>query len=387
MNYNHLVILGCGYIGGALLKIGRNDLSNFKKVIVIDKEKRELPGFGNLEFVSGNLEKPEILKTALTRTPGSVSLVVNLTEGLDHLAVRRLVSGYCAAYLDTSAGIIGAFPKESRLSRLMPYNHTPVRSDYPQWTCWGINPGLVEIAARMMLRELDHPEDHCDIMVFEHDRLSGQTHSGRTAVGWSPKGLVNEISQTPTFEIVDGKAVEHRQNKAKNVRVTWDGQTIAGKKVAHEEVWNFGRFLKAWNASFVYALHPEVMEIIDKPVREAIPKLGVPTAGDLIAGKEQIAVRVKNLNRGKERCLVWEEEHGEAQLRYGVNAVQLQTCRSIQLAVRLLQHTRLGRLTGNYCASSLPLEKPDWEEIARIAQSLNIDWRPAKEPGPVIIAE
>jgi len=387
MNYNHLVILGCGSIGGALLKIGREDLSDFKKVTVIDKEKRELPGSGNLRFVSGDLKEPETLKTVLNGAPGSVSLIVNLTEGLDNLAIRRLVSEHRAAYLDSGAGIINAFPKESRLSRLMPYNRTPVQSDYPQWTCWGINPGLVELEARRMLREFDHPEDCYAIGVFEHDQLFGQTRSGRTAVGWSPNGLVNEISQTPTFEIVDGRTVEHRQNKAKNVRVAWDGQTIAGRKVAHEEVWNFGLFLKAWSAFFVYALCPEVMEIINKPARTAISNLGVPTDGDTITGKEQILVQVRNLNRRNEKCLAWEEEHGKTWRRYGVNAVQLQTCRGIQLAVRLLQHTRLGRLTGNFCASSLPLKKPDWEEIDTITRQLNINWRSAEESGPSIIAK
>jgi len=387
MNYNHLVVLGCGSIGGALLKVGREDLSDFKRVTVIDKEKRVLPGFGNLEFVAGDLDRPETLKTVLNRIPKSVSLVVNLTEGLDNIAIRRLVSEYRAAYLDSGAGIIGAFPKESRLSRLMPYNHTLVRSNYPQWTCWGINPGLVELEARRMLGEFDNPEDCYAIRVFEHDQLSGQTRSGRTAVGWSPNGLVNEISQTPTFEIVDGRTVEHQQNKAKNVRVAWVGQTIAGKKVAHEEVWNFGLFLKAWSAFFVYALSPEVMEIVNKPAREAISNLGVPADGDPITGKEQIVVQVRNLNRENEKCLVWEEEHGETGRRYGVNAVQLQTCRGIQLAIRLLQHTRLGRLTGNFCASSLPLKKPDWKEIDKITRQLNINWRPAKEPGPIIVAE
>jgi hypothetical protein len=387
MNYSHLVILGCGSIGGALLKVGRDDLSDFKRVTVIDKEKRELPGFGNIRFAAGDLNGPETLKTVLSGTPGNVSLVVNLTEGLDNLAIRRLVSEYRAAYLDSGAGIINAFPKESRLSRLMPYSQTVVPGNYPQWTCWGVNPGLVEIAARRMLEEFDNPEDCYAVRVFEHDRLSGQTRSGRTAVGWSPNGLVNEISQTPTFEIVDGKKVEHRQNKAKNVRVAWDGQTIAGKKVAHEEVWNFGRFLKAWSAFFVYALSPEVMEIIKRPAREAISNLGVPTDGDPITGKEQVAVQVRNLNQGKEKCLVWEEEHGQTRRRYGVNAVQLQTCRGIQLAIRLLQHTRLGRTTGNFCASNLPLEKPDWDEIDRITRQLNINWRSAKDSGPVIVDE
>lgn len=385
MNYNHLVILGCGSIGGALLKVGRDDLADFKRVTVIDKEKRELPNSGNLDFIAGDLERPKTLETVLDGPPGSVSLVVNLTEGLDNLATRRLVSESRAAYLDAGAGMISAFPKESRLSRLMPYNLIPVQSDYPQWMCWGINPGLVEIETRRILGEFDNPGDCYAISVFEYDQLSGQTRSGQTAVGWSPKGLVNEISQTPTFEIIDGKNVEHRQNKAKNVRVAWEGQTIAGKKVAHEEVWNFGLFLKAWNAFFVYALSPEVMEITNKPTGEAISNLGVPAAGDPVTGKEQIVVQVINLNRGNEKYLVWEEEHGKTWQHYGVNAVQLQTCRGIQLAIRLLQHTRLGRVAGNFCASSLPLEKPDWAEIDRIIRQLDIDWRPAEGKGPVII--
>jgi hypothetical protein len=84
------------------------------------------------------------LLTHLVKCHAGQTLVTNLCSGIDAVRVRRHLAKLKAAYRDSSASLS---PERSndKFSEVMSYTHTQVDSMYPQWICWGINPGLVEI--------------------------------------------------------------------------------------------------------------------------------------------------------------------------------------------------------------------------------------------------
>lgn len=303
------------------------------------------------------------------------ALFVNLCSGTNNVRIRQNLVSYDSAYLDSCASTTED-PAEYRFSRLMPYTYTEIKSRFPHWLCWGINPGLVEIITRRILSELPDRRGSCDIAVYEFDQLKYLDEAAGTAVGWCPEALVEEIMLSPTLEIQNGRNQETSGSGTIECRVNWGKKTVSARIVGHEDIWNLGVIPAAKNVRFYYSLQPEVMQILSLPdAAEALSMLTIPGDGDSITGLEQVAVQVDSELLEQPRTLVWSEDHGKIWERFGVNAVQYQTAKSLLLAVMLLQRTEYGCSPCTYNASSLPISAEDWPVIDSFMAELDINWQ------------
>jgi len=376
MNYQHLILLGAGTIGKGMLKVGKRQLDTFKTVTILDMlplPKDYLSFYQNIDFKIGDAENLELLTSLMQSLSGRI-LVLNLCSEVDAVRMRKHIGKLGAAYLDTSAGVLPDRIQENFID-LMRYTHTHVDSPYPHWICWGMNPGLVEIVTRKMLMDMNDTNGNVHVKICEHDDLNVLTKDGKLGVGWSPSELITELMLTPTFEVKDGKAFQENTEGSKPVVTRWGNATVASRIVAHEDIWNLGLIPQVRSAKFSYALHPSVMDVLNGSVNSALELIGVPEDDVPLKGKDRIAVQVTS-ESNYDRCLVWETNHAHVWNEYGVNGVQFQVCKSIQVALDLLQHSGLGLLKGTYCASTLPLTK---REFAFIKQSFvvnDVHWQP-----------
>jgi len=133
------------------------------------------------------------------------------------------------------------------------------------------------------------------------------------------------------------------------------------------------------SAEFVYALAPSVMKAFEGGTDDALDLLKVPDADVPVCGMEQVAVKVRDAESGKEETLIWAVDHEDVWRRHKVNAVQYQTGKSLLLAIALLQRTRYGRLPFNCCAADLPISGEDRENIQHMMTALDIRWTDAAE--------
>ncbi len=375
-NYRTLVLAGLGSVGRSLVRLGSGVIGGFEACLGLDREDRRdvLGDVG--EFVRGDVTEPSCLTRVLESAPRPV-LWVNLCPGLDNTALRGTLAPWDVAYLDSCAA---SLPDEVRFSRLMPHTLRSVGERRPHWVCWGINPGLVEIVARDLLRNVPSgtaPE----VSVYERDQLRATLSDGKLAVGWSPEVLVEEVMRSPVLEVVGGVAVEETQSGSVPVLTSWEGEEVSSRMVAHEDIWNLGMLGGVARSRFFYSLEPAVMEaFMGEPVA-ALRRLEVPGESVAVDGMERVAVMVRGLNGPHRSSRVWETDHAEAWSRHRLNAVQVQTGTSLLLAIRLLQETRYGSLPGTHSASSLPIGSTDWDCITAMMEELGITWADARHLG------
>jgi len=375
MNYRTLIIAGYGTIGRSIVRLGEKVLALFDSVIAFDKDFTQHPaGADRIDFFVGDIEDTGFL-TALCRKVQTPALLLNVATGTDNVEIRKVLSARDVAYLDSCASSLPD-KTECRFSRYMPYTYTPIQSRYPHWLCWGINPGLVEIMARKLIRELGDGTGF-DVSVYENDQLHADWNEDAVAVGWSPEMLVEEVMLSATLQICDGRLVERNAPGTDAVTAFWRETPVASRIVGHEDIWNIGQMDRIYKARFIYGLHPEVMAVFNGDPDAAVERLKVPDESIPIYGKERVAVRVERIDDQAERSLVWETDHETVWKQHGVNAVQYQTGKSLLLAISLLQKTAYGKRPVNACASDLPITAKDWDTIDTYLELLDIHWEDA----------
>ena len=317
---------------------------------------------------------PQFLNTFMASVPGP-SLFVNLCSGTNNVRIRNILAFYDTAYLDSCASTTPD-PDEYRFSRLMPYTYSEIDTSFPHWLCWGINPGLVEIVARRILAGLPDHRRAYDVAVYEYDRLENGADAGKAAVGWCPEALVEEVMLSPTMEVVDGIPREDHGQGTRDSTVNWGSQPVPAKIVGHEDIWNLNAIPAVKNGRFYYSLSPAVMDILNMDdTGKARRMLYIPGEDDAITGLEQVAVQVNEINMAEPETLVWTEDHAATWKKFGVNAVQYQTAKSLLLAIMLLQRTDYGRMPLSVNASNLPISSLDWPIFDRFMQELDINWQ------------
>ena len=368
---------GLGTMGSGLLRLGKETLDTFEHLIAVDQSVEKLnpqPGL-NLIYRQGDIEEIKFLENLLKdiRLP---ALFVNLCSGVDNVRIRKIISQFDVAYIDSCASGIYQEP-EYRFTRLMPYTLLKTDSSFPHWLCWGINPGLVEIISRKIMEKFGEKDRSFDVTIFEYDQLHADLNDSKIAVGWSPEALVEEVMISPSFWVTDKKQVEISEPGTRKILSFWKGKSVLSRIVGHEDVWNIGKLNGVNSAEFVYALDPQVMEAFEGGTNDALYLLKVPDADVPVFGMEQVAVKVKAAGSGKEEMLVWTVDHADVWCRHKVNAVQYQTGKSLLLAIALLQRTRYGRLPLNCCAADLPIGGQDWENIEHMMMALDICWTDA----------
>ena len=374
-NYRSLIIAGIGTIGKSLVTLGAEQFPFFEYIFAIDKDSASLLPLQNsgINCRAGDISDPQFLNSLMSEVPAPC-LFVNLCSGTDNVRIRKNLALYETAYLDSCASTTRE-PDEYRFSRLMAYTYTKIDTSYPHWLCWGINPGLVEIITRMILAELPEIPRTYDVAVYEFDRLTNRTDPGKAAVGWCPEALVEEVMLSPTMEIIDGRPREDDGPGTRESMVNWGSQTVPSRIVGHEDIWNLTEIPAVKNGRFYYSLSPAVMHILNlDDAREARSLLHTPGAGDDITGLEQVAVQVIGENMAKPKTLVWTEDHNATWKKFGVNAVQYQTAKSLLLAIMLLQCTGYGLLPLSLNASTLPIASHDWPIFTHFMQELGIRW-------------
>jgi len=377
MNFKTFVIAGLGTIGSGLLRLGKETVDTFEYLVAVDRNAGKLtpqPGL-NLNYRQGNIENVDFLRNLFKdiRLP---ALFVNLCSGVDNVRIRKIISQFDVAYIDSCAGGIYQKP-EYRFTRLMPYTLQKTESSYPHWLCWGINPGLVEIISRRIMERSGDREPSFDVSIFEYDQLHADLNDSKIAVGWSPEALVEEVMISPSFWVRGKKQMETGEPGSRKTLAFWKGKPVLSRIVGHEDVWNIANLNGVNSAEFVYALDPRVMEAFEGETDDALCLLKVPDADVPVFGMEQVAVKVKASGSGKEEMLVWAVDHEDVWRRHKVNAVQYQTGKSLLLAISLLQRTRYGRLPLNCCAADLPISGQDWENIEQMMTALDICWTDA----------
>ena len=379
MNFKTFVIAGLGTIGSGLLRLGKETLDTFEHRIAVDRspEKLYLRPDLDLAYRQGNIEEGEFLKNLFKDICLPV-LFVNLCFGVDNVRIRKIISQFDVAYIDSCASGIYQKP-EYRFSKLMPYTLQKTNSSYPHWLCWGINPGLVEIVSRGIMEGFDEKHPSFDVSIFEYDQLHADLKDAKIAVGWSPEALVEEVMISPSFWVKDRKPVEVCEPGTRKTLAFWQGKPVLSRIVGHEDVWNIGNMAGVNSAEFVYALAPEVMRAFEGGTDDALDRLKVPDADVPVSGMEQVAVKVRDAESGKEETLIWAVDHEDVWQRHKVNAVQYQTGKSLLLAIALLQRTRYGKLPFNCCAADLPIRGEDRENIQHMMTALDIRWTDAAE--------
>ena len=373
-NFDTLIVAGVGAIGSSMIKLGRSVLQSFKKVILVDRDAGRFAGFRNFgfTFLQGSVEDNQVLEKITGKMEGR-GLFVNLCADVDNVRIRRMLAPLDMAYVDSCAGS-GRNPEEYLFSSIMEYALTPVESRCPQWLCWGINPGMVEIIARGIIRESPRTHGGLNVTVFEYDQLEAECFNNKIAVGWCPSAFIEEMMFFPTLEIINGIPREDCNRGARRAMAFWAGNPIASRIVAHEDIWNMRTIGGVKDACFVYGLHPQVMSILNRAPREAEDVLQVPPGNVPVFGLERVAVRVSDAEARWRKTLCWQTDHQRTWEEHGINAVQFQTAISMLLAVLLLQQTRYGMLPGNYCAADLPICAKDWEQFDRLMSALGMAW-------------
>jgi len=382
VRYRSLVIAGVGAVGRALCVLGRRQLASFEEVVTVDR--RPLPPFVDLPpgvaFEQWDIADDRRLRQLLDRLPPP-TLLLNLCVGIDNLILRRLLADRDAAYLDAACSAPDG-SDEVRFSRMMPHSLTPVASRRPQWLCWGINPGLVEIVARRLIHEWGEAGGPFSVTVFEHDEIHTATAAdGRVAVGWCCDSLIEEVMESPTFFVTSGREVEDATPGTRPVTARWNGAAVPSRLVGHEDIWNLGRLPAVRDAAFVYGLHPRIMAVFDTgQVALAKERFYVPPPEEPVYGHERVAVQVRGPD-GRQRSLLWQEDHHRIWQRFGCNAVQYQTATSVLFALVLMHRTRLGGIGGNHTASTLPIAPDTWPLIDACLRELDIRWQDASSLG------
>ncbi|RJR34026.1 MAG: hypothetical protein C4576_27070 [Desulfobacteraceae bacterium] len=377
-SYQTLIIAGLGSIGGSMFAVGKDYLQWFPRLIAVDRVGRTplLPENADVEVLVGDVTDASFLGKLLGSAPQPV-LFLNLCAGFDNVRLRRMIAEKEVAYLD-SACCTPEGTSECRFTRMMPYTLTPVESGFPHWLCWGINPGVVELVARMVMRQMGLTASQTEVTILEYDGLQTKSTDQGTAVSWCPPFLIGEMMISPSLVVDKGLLREGREPGGLPALVSWGEERVASRVVGHEDIWNLGQMLGVDGARFVYGLTPRMMSMLENRDESTLSaEWKVPPPETAVLGLERIAVQVRSPSSGKTVTLLWLTDHEEVWQKLGVNAVQFQTCLSLWFAIHMLQHTRFGSLPGTWCASNLPLSESDWREVESALHSLGMAWEEA----------
>lgn len=376
-HYRTLILGGYGGMGQALLLLGAPFIASFDRVLVLEREQVEPAVPVDALFLRGDIEDVSFLSEVLHKN-GGPSLLVNLCSSTDTYHIRKVVSRYGGAYLDTSCSVIRGVD-EHRYSRLMPHTFRPTMNRAPHFTCCGVNPGVVEIIARKIIRDTFPKARRFDILFFENDQFHVPLDGGRVGVSWSAETLVDEVMLTPTFYIKEGRPVELDSPPTLTVGTRWGDRHHDARLVGHEEIWNLQRVEKILvdNSFFSYAFHDAVTNVLQGDANRAHGSLMRPGDAIPVSGTDTLAVRVVEKSSGNQRTLVWTTDHAAMWRRWGINGVQFQVASSLLFFLDLLLRSgdwSTGRL---WCGSDMPLERFGWDVVDGLLDTYGIEWKEA----------
>lgn len=378
LEYKTIFIAGWGSIASGIFRVGEKFLSGFKNIVVVDRQKRKSYYFrkNNIDFHCINIENLSYFKKIIKKYD-SPYIFINLCSNTDNYRIRKFLSNYfahSALYIDTCCS--GIYKnKENRFSKLMPYTFKKCNNKLPYFICGGINPGMVEIIARMIIKRFLEGGKEYDIYIFEKDELTTKMANNKIAVSWSPEILINEVVYTPTFQIINGSIVEEKKAPTIIKNVRWGNKVIESRIVGHEEIWNFFKNNKINNSFFSYSLPDKVMNLFKNSYKNYYKILKVPNNKNKIFGKERIAVKVINKKNNKSKTLIWEEDHHKIWKKYKINAVQYQTTLSIIFFIELLKKIKTDKRDWLYCASNFPINHFSWKYINKLMRKYRIKWK------------
>jgi hypothetical protein len=379
-SFSSIIVAGCGSVGRAFLLLAADYLRSFPFVFPVDLEGGSMVGRSALKeyrVLAGDIEDGDFLARLLDGAPPPL-LFVNLCSGVDTVRLRQGLSGLRAAYIDVGASALppGA---PSSFGDIMAYTNTAVAGPYPHLLCQGLNPGMVELVARRLMRDFFDPSHPVEVVVFERDTLSADLPDGAVPVGWSPGDLLEEMILLPAFEIRHGRPLESTRNGALPLRGTWNDETIQARVVAHEDIWHLGLLERVWNARFIYSFADTVMDLINLRPEEAGQRLVIPPEETPVRGLDTIIVTVRDLVSGRSQSRAWSVDHFDVWRRYGLNGVQYQTANSLLLSLLFLQRGGLPEGEGTYSSATVPLDPGAWALFDSLLEELRIQWLPMKE--------
>jgi hypothetical protein len=258
----------------------------------------------------------------------------------------------------------------------MPYTFRATDVPMPQFVCCGINPGMVEVVARALVRRHHEGAAGIEIGFYELDTFRAEASDGRTGVTWSPETLVEEVMDTPSIEVRGGILVEHDEAPTRSIEMVWGGRRVPARLVGHEEVWH-----ATWldppvrECRFAYGLAPGVMRILagEDSVR-ARQSLTVPRRPVSATGSDSLVVAVRDVDDGQAVAREWRVEHAASLAAFGVNATQLQTARSVLFFTEVLADHPDAEVRVPFCASTMPREWFGAGTLVRLRDEFGIGW-------------
>ena len=184
--YHTLILGGYGSVGRAFLILGSFLFASFERILLIERQQRELSGVpGCCFFFSGDIKDGPFLSGVLSAYAGDF-VFVNLCSSTDSYRIRTIVSMWDGAYIDTSCSTIHG-TDEHRYSKLMPRTFQPTQNREPHFTCSGVNPGMVEIVARKIIKETFPEGTSFDVRFFENDRFCARLDDDKVGVSLVPR--------------------------------------------------------------------------------------------------------------------------------------------------------------------------------------------------------
>ena len=376
--YATLLVCGLGTVGSAFVRLGESFFGDFDLVALMDRDPsalRKIEEQLSLDVVTleGDLNHAANLRDTLRTLPSPV-LLVNLTSDTDTVKVRRSIADLPVAYMDCGSSRMDKEPSR-RFSRIMPYTLQALHGEHPHLLCQGINPGMVEIVARLQIEQMEGPLRCVDILVFETDSLKVSPETPFVPVGWCPEDLVEEIMISPTMEVRRGSIVEERVRGTRTEWVSWRGETFPCRVVGHEDIWNLGQLSGVGSAAYLYNLDRRVMDTFLGSSEEAAESFRVPGQEMVLDGADRICVSVGREKDEHRRAWVWEVDHAATGRAHGMNGVQFQTAASLLTSMAVLNHTHLSSLPGTFTATTLPFTPDVLETLQSAMDMLRITWQ------------
>lgn len=377
--YNSLIIAGIGTIGGAFLKLGRKHLTGFNHIRLVDINaltgEIALPTGTTATMLQGDIQQAGTLEKALADIP-LPAIFLNLCPDTDTVAIRRHLAENPVAYLDAMASVYGEEIEENRFSRLMPYTLQQCHKNFPHLICQGVNPGLVELVARMTMHAMANGlPNNFSIVILEHDSLYSASSGNGIAVGWSPKSLVEEVMLAPSLYVKEGRIVEDSTTGTDTLPFLWNDILYKPRLVGHEDIWNLSLLPTVGDARFLYLLHPRVMDTFEATSEKALDRLYVPDSSQAVYGKDSIRISVYCRSTGSQKTLEWEVDHHEIWKAFGINGVQYQTATALLFSVLFLRRSDIAGASATHTMSSIPLNNSSLAIIDRLFGELGILWK------------
>lgn len=372
IEYKTLIIAGIGGIGKGLFTLGGDIFQNFQRIIAIDmRDEREFFKSLNysIDFFQGDVTDDDFMTGALEKVSGN-GIFLNVCAGVDTVRLRRTVSSFNLGYID--AGASSMDQGGDCFSQLMPYTNTACHDGKPHLICQGINPGMVEIVARILMQDLRAKGGReFDISVFEYDSLFCDNSSGRLAVGWNVEDMVEEMIFLPGLEYADSGFILNDNKGGRKSTFVMDGQRVACRVIGHEDVWNLGLIDGVKSVKFCYGLHDGVMKALDNAERKEQGRLFIPQKCDKIRGNDKIVVKVVCRNINVASSLAWQVDHFDIWNEFGINGVVFQTCKSLLFSLLLMLDGCIGSKTGTFTGSTIEISKFIFDDIC---DKLDIAW-------------